>query len=166
MVFDPLATLLSAEHEKFLTQLAASLTEKPCSRLIIIGKVTNRDIMALQRQSPAYAGTIAAGLTEEVEGEEPAGGLSGVEGAQTPEGALEGALLPQPEIPVEPPSIEDMPLTDGEREELTGLAKDRAENVKDFLVEKGGLDSERFFILYSEVEKEAGGPPPRVELSI
>jgi len=162
LVFDPLVSGLSAEHEKFLEELAVSLTEKPDSRLIIIGKVTNRDIMALRRQSPAYAGTLAAlpaGAAEEME---PAGMPSGVEGVQTPE----TDFPQQTGIPREPPSIEEMPLTDWEREELTALAKERAENVKDFLVEKGGLDPERLFILYSEVEKEAGGPPPRVELSI
>ena len=71
MVFDPLLPGLSAEHEEFLGQLAASLPEKPGSRLIIISKVTNQDIMALRRQSPAYAGTVAVAQTGEAEGKEP-----------------------------------------------------------------------------------------------
>ena len=160
VVFDALASELSAKDEDFLSQMAVSLSEKPSTRLIIIGKVTRQDIMALRRQAPAYATTVHAEGTAGEEGEEPA-----VPSGEISPAAPETAPQVQP-VPMEPPLIEEVPLTDEEKEKLIGIAKKRAENVKNFLVENGGLDPERLFILYSEVEKEADGPPPRVELSI
>jgi len=157
VVFDPLATELSEKDKDFLGQMSVSLSEKPNTRLIIIGKVTRRDIIALRRKAPAYAGTVYAGTSEGEEGEEKAALID----EMTPAGPEAG-----PQAPPGPPSIEEVPLSDEEKEHLNGIAKKRAENVKDFLVENGGLDPERLFILYSEVEREEDGPPPRVELSI
>ena len=68
--------------------------------------------------------------------------------------------------PPGPPTVEEVPLSDSEKEQLIEIAKNRALVIKDHLTHSGGLSHERVFICYSDVEKDSEGPPPRVELSI
>ena len=68
--------------------------------------------------------------------------------------------------PAGPPSLEEVPLSDDEKERLIELAKQRALAVKDHLTETGGLDPERLFVCYSDVDTEKVELPPRVDLSI
>jgi hypothetical protein len=162
VVFKPMESGLSGEHRLFLDQLAAKLQEKPGTRLILCGKVTrqdivdmrNRDFAAIQAAgSPAPAGT---GPAQTIQAQVPMAAGIGTAGAGT---AFQAS-------PAGPPSIEESPLTDEEKERLVELAKQRALAVKDYLIEAGGLDQERLFVCYSDVEKKEEGPPPRVDLSI
>jgi hypothetical protein len=154
VVFEALNAELTDKHRQFLDQLAAKLSEKPDTRLILCGKVTRLDIMAMRQRD--FTAPPEQGLTAPVPGQKAAGADLDSTTADT---VLSG---PQPG----PPSIEETPLTDDEKERLIDLAKQRALAVKDYLIEAGGLKPDRLFVCYSDVEKEAGGEPPRVDLSI
>jgi hypothetical protein len=165
VLFDPLDETLFTESEKYLGQLAGKLSEKPGVRLVLCGKVTHADIAAL-RQKEFDAAISAAGM------EGPASTVLNENDTKPASDVVEDQPLPAEAgttpatVNTGPLSVEDLPLTDEEKEVLIEMAKQRALAVKGFLTEKGGLDPDRLFVCYSDVEKEKGGPPPRVDLSI
>ncbi len=165
VLFDPLDEILSTESEEYLGQLAGKLSEKPGVRLVLCGKVTHADIAAL-RQKAFDAAISAAGM------EGPASTVLDENDTKPASDVVEDQPLPAEAgttpatVNTGPLSVEDLPLTDEEKEVLIEMAKQRALAVKGFLTEKGGLDPDRLFVCYSDVEKEKGGPPPRVDLSI
>jgi hypothetical protein len=165
VLFDPLDEILSTESEEYLGQLAGKLSEKPGVRLVLCGKVTHADIAAL-RQKAFDAAISAAGM------EGPASTVLDENDTKPASDVVEDQPLPAEAgttpatVNTGPLSVEDLPLTDEEKEVLIEMAKQRALAVKGFLTEKGGLDPDRLFVCYSDVEKEEGGLPPRVDLSI
>jgi len=165
VLFEPLEETLSDESEEFLGLLAEKLSEKPDVRLVLCGKVTRRDIAVLrQREYDAEIQATAMGSP---------GSTNQPEGDSTPdveiieEDSLQAlaSTVPEP-VHAGPPSVEELPLSDHEKEILIEMAKQRALSVKDYLTETGGMDPNQLFVCYSDVEIEQGGLPPRVDLSI
>ena len=168
VLFDPLVPELNEPAKAYLDLMAEKLESKPKVRLVMCGKVTRKDIVAL-RQADFDAALAAAATTAE------GGTTMSQEATGPPDPAMEtlsaelakSAIATVEEIaPAGPPSIEEVPLSDDEKERLIELAKQRALAVKDHLTETGGLDPERLFVCYSDVDTEKVELPPRVDLSI
>jgi hypothetical protein len=166
VAFEPLTRDLTEEHRAYLAGIAEKLKEKPDVRLVLCGMSTADDITAAREeefqealaaaQAAAQAAT-AMGESGETGEREPSGG----EETSPGEGSAEAQLLPEG-----PLTLEQKPLTEEEKESLVELSKQRALAVKDFLTTEGGLEPERLFVCYSDVEKEESELPPRVELTI
>ncbi len=171
VTFEPSDRELTESAKAYLDLMAEKLDKKPKVRLVLCGKVTREDIVAL-RQADFDAALAAAdkladgGTTGGLEGDlpapapDPAPGTVSAEPAEGSMGTVEGT------VPSGPPSIEEVPLSEDEKEWLIELAKQRALAVKDRLTEVGDLDPERLFVCYSEVETEEKELSPRVDLSI
>jgi len=181
VVFQPLGLELNEPAKGHLDLMAEKLGEKPRVRLVLCGKVTREDIAALRQAD--FAAAVAAsnvqaalGTHGSPQGVEPSPPVvetaaaelaadSASESAET--STIEGTKDTAAEsASAGPPSIEEVPLTDDEKEQLIELAKNRALAVKDYLAEIGGLDPERLFVCYSDVDTEKVELPPRVDLSI
>ena len=175
ILFEPLEETLSADSELFLGQLAEKLLEKPDVRLVLCGKATRRDIAFLRQRefdaALAAAAVSASASTIEPEKSSPEESAPEESPVDTPVDIEAGAQASpagtvSAPVPTGPPSVEDVPLSDEEKEVLIEMSKQRALAVKDHLTEKGGLDPDRLFVCYSDVEKEKEALPPRVDLSI
>lgn len=152
VVFDPLDQGLTESTKARLDLMAEKLDSKPKVRLVLCGKVTKADIIALRQAD--FDAALAAGIDQATSGTT---------------GDSEKTDTPDPEmgtVTSGPPSIEEVPISEDEKERLIELAKERALAVKDHLTETGGLDPERLFVCYSDVETEEKELPPRVDLSI
>ncbi|MGD8353610.1 MAG: DUF748 domain-containing protein [Pseudomonadota bacterium] len=156
VAFEPMATELDQQSKDYLDLMAEKLAEKPKVRLMLCGKVTGQDILAL-RQADREAEDAAARLQEGVGAD--AGETAAGDNPELPE-EISGTAAQ------EPPAGDEAPLIEEEETRLIEVAKLRALAVKDYLTQTGGLDPERLFVCYSEVDREDKVSPPRVELSI
>ncbi len=165
VVFEPLSQELSGQAKAHLDLMAEKLVSKPNVRLVMCGKVTKEDISALRQRVEAdtEAQSPKTGMPEQVGLPGPAAGT--LEG-ETTGGSADGTLTTEENPAAGPPSKEDVPLSEEEKEQLIEIAKQRALVVKDYLTESGGLDPERLFVCYSEVDTEGKDLQPRVDLSI
>jgi hypothetical protein len=177
VVFGPLDPELNEPAIAYLDLMAEKLESKPKVRLVLCGKVTTKDIIALRQAD--FEAALAATVDQAPGG--TAGSLAGVDlsesatrtivTGETTEFSTKDSTKDSQDIveeiaPAGPPSIDEVPLSDDEKERLIDLAKQRAFSVKDHLTEVGGLDPERLFVCYSEVDTEEPKLPPRVDLSI
>jgi hypothetical protein len=172
VVFDPLAQELSEPGKAYLDLMAEKLESKPKVRLVLCGTVTREDIAALRQAD--FDAVMAATDSQ------PPGGTAGVPPGSNPtdpsretvapaaaEDSLDNTMeIEGGPVPAAPPSIEEVPLNEDEKERLIEIAKQRALAVKDHLTEIGGLDPGRLFVCYSDVDTEKKDLPPRVDLSI
>jgi hypothetical protein len=168
VLFDPSASDLTAPSKAYLDLLSEKLDSKPKVRLVLCGKVTREDIMALRRSDLDAASAVT---DPRATGSAAAGPVSGSPtDAAGEKRVLESGIpdmeVDKTEVPAGLPTIEEVPLSDDEKERLIELAKKRALAVKDYLTETGGLDPERLFVCYSDVETSEKKLPPRVDLSI
>ena len=173
VLFEPLVQELSVQGKGHLDLLAEKLAGKPDVRLVLCGKVTREDIAALRQADFNEAMEATAAVAE-------AGTPGGTQDDIVPPALAADTELDNlaeelfagiaqtvdDPVPAGLPSVEEAPLSDDEKERLIEFAKQRALAVKDYLVEIGGLDPERMFVCYSDVETEEKELPPRVDLSI
>ena len=171
VTFDPMSTELDDQGRTHLDLMAEKLREKPKVRLVLCGKVTGADITSLRQAdfdaALAAADAQAMGGTSEPMAKTGPPDSTG-QAAEPGSAALTAfeAGTSAEVAPTGPPSIEEAPLTEDEKERLIELAKERALAVKDHLAEFGGLDPERLFVSYSHVDTDEKELPPRVDLSI
>jgi hypothetical protein len=171
VTFSPLTTELDEPARTRLDLIAEKLKDKPKVRLTICGKATGADIAALRQAdfdaALAAADAQAVGVPSEplMEAAPPDDRDQAAEaGSAAPMTA--GAGTTAEAAPAGPPTIEDAPLTEDEKERLIEIAKQRAITVRDYLAEIGSLDADRLFVCYSDVDTGEKVLPPSVNLSI
>jgi len=160
--FDPLDQELNDTSMAYLDLMSEKLEKKPKVRLVLCGKVTREDIVALRQAD--FDAALAAADTQAAVG--TAGAPNPAIEPVSAEPGIGTMVTVEQTVNTGPPTIEEVPLSEDEKERLIELAKQRALAVKDRLTEVGGLGPERVFVCYSDVETEEKELPPRVDLSI